>query len=168
MPKPRNAERDNARVRRRMKTRVPVVFSEHVAEAILIALAEGESLRAICARRGMPAASSFYRWLIANADLRERYTAARAWQAEHWAEEIIAIADDCDGDWSERTDTKGKTTRVFNRDHVSRAKLRIDARRWLMACLAPKKYGARASDAEPAADGPFCDITINLDPAPEN
>ena len=24
------------------------------------------------------------------------------------------------------------------------------------------------SDAEPAADGPFCDITINLDPAPEN
>src|SRR4051794_16693229 len=73
-------------------------------------------------------------------------TRARAAQADHFADEIIAIADDTSGDWIERD---GEL--MVNHEHIQRSRLRVDARKWLMARMAPKKYGDKvvlAGDAE--------------------
>ena len=53
-------------------------------------------------------------------------------------DEILELADDARSDWVMRD---GR--RVFDHENVSRARLRIDARKWLMVRLAPKKWGNR-------------------------
>jgi uncharacterized iron-regulated protein len=52
-------------------------------------------------------------------------------------EEIIDIADDNSQDMT--TDKDGNE--VVNHDVIARARLRVDARKWAMSKLAPKKYG---------------------------
>ena len=61
-------------------------------------------------------------------------------QADRFADEIIEIADDATNDWMERRQGE-ETVRVVNHEHIQRSRLRVDARKWLMAKLAPKKYG---------------------------
>jgi hypothetical protein len=100
----------------------------------------------------MPDRSTVYRWLLEREDLREKYAAARAWQVEHWAEEIIAIVDGLRGAGLGKAADDGAA--------VARAKLRADARRWLIARLAPRKYGA-----DTAVRGPVrrvADINIHF------
>ncbi len=58
-------------------------------------------------------------------------------QADHFADEILEIADETGADLT--TDDKGKVT--VEHEVVARSRLRVDARKWLMARLAPKKYG---------------------------
>jgi Bacteriophage Sf6, terminase small subunit-like len=59
-------------------------------------------------------------------------------QADLMADEIIEIADDARNDWVMRDGQ-----RVLDRENINWARLRIDARKWLMARLAPKKWGNR-------------------------
>jgi hypothetical protein len=54
-----------------------------------------------------------------------------------YAEEIIEISDD--GSKDTYIDEKGK--QVIDREVIARAQLRIDARKWYAARLAPRKYG---------------------------
>lgn len=88
-------------------------------------LAAGQSMAQICRSKSMPAQSTVYRWLAESAEFSERY--ARAIQADMLADEIIEIADACEPEAAA----------------VAKAKARIDARKWLVARLAPKKYGDR-------------------------
>lgn len=53
------------------------------------------------------------------------------------AEEILEIADDAAGDY----DAEGR----FRPENVQRARLRIDARKWILSKLAPHRYGDRVS-----------------------
>ena len=40
----------------------------------------------------------------------------------------------------------GKKETVFDNEHVQRSKLRIDSRKWIMARMAPKKYGDKPTE----------------------
>jgi len=104
-------------------------------------LAMGESLRAICAGPDMPDKSTVFAWLAVDPEFQRAYAVARAFQAETYADEIIEIADDATGDWVDRENRDGELERAFDREHVERAKLRVDARKWMAAKLAPKKFG---------------------------
>lgn len=85
---------------------------------------------------------SMVKWLTSgegagsNADL---YARAREAQADRMAEDILQIADDgtrdtyIDSEGRERTD----------QDVIARSRLRVDARKWLAAKMAPKKYGEK-------------------------
>ncbi len=115
----------------------PSLYTEPLAAKICRRLAQGESLRAICADKAMPSAETVRRWLIDNEDFCAQYVRAREVQADRFAEEILEIADDASDDWS--TDKDGKKT--LDHEHVQRSRLRIDTRKWLMARMAPKKYG---------------------------
>ena len=53
----------------------------------------------------------------------------------------LDIADDGSNDWVERKNADGSTTEVVNGEHIQRSRVRIDARKWLLSKLAPKKYG---------------------------
>ena len=88
----------------------------------------------------MPDKSTILRWLDAHAEFRDQYARAREAQADHFAEEILEISDDGTNDWMRRQQGED-TVEVANHEHISRSKLRVDARKWLMSKMAPKKYG---------------------------
>jgi hypothetical protein len=84
----------------------------------------------------MPDARSVFRWLAANEDFRQQYARAREAQADFMAEEILQIADDGRNDTYQTDDGE-----FVNHDVIARSRLRVDARKWLAAKMAPKKYG---------------------------
>lgn len=118
-------------------------YTDEMATKICEAISsEAIGLKHICLREGFPAQSTVYKWLAENKEFSERYARAREVQADILADEIIDIADDGTNDYM--TIVKGdQTYNVENREVTSRSKLRVDARKWKAAKLAPKKYGDR-------------------------
>ena len=120
----------------------PTDYSTDLANEICARIADGESLRAICRDEGMPDPSTVRRWLASRDDFHIQYARAREEQAEAIFEEMLEIADDGSNDWMERSGKDGETgDTVVDHEHVSRSKLRIDTRKWMLARMAPKKYG---------------------------
>lgn len=99
----------------------PTSYTEELGKKICEGLAEGKSLASICKEEGMPAAGMVYRWIELNESFRESYTRAKSDACEKMAEEILEIAD--------------------TEPDSNRARVRIDARKWVAAKLKPKKYG---------------------------
>lgn len=112
----------------RAKIGRPSTFSQAVAERICKGIAEGRSLRKVCAADGIPTVTTVMRWLITNEEFREHYRGAREIQADVLFDEQIDIAD-------------GATPETV---HVAR--LRIDARKWVMGKQNAKKYGDKPGD----------------------
>ena len=72
-------------------------------------------------------------------DFRDQYARAREEQADKIFREIIEIADDASGDYVTTSDGK----RIVDHENIQRSRLRVDARKWAAARLAPRKYGDR-------------------------
>ena len=111
----------------------PSDFTPEIANEICERLAKGESLRAICAddeSGWLPTARTVHRWLTVEEEwasaFRQQYAHAREAQADHYADEIVAIADGVVND-------------------PQRDRLRVDARKWYASKLAPKKYGDKVA-----------------------
>lgn len=77
----------------------------------------------ICEDITMPARRTVLNWMSTDTNFCTSIARAREEQAEHLAEEIVAIADTC--------------------SDPQKAKLQIDARKWYASKLAPKKYGEK-------------------------
>jgi DNA-binding protein H-NS len=107
-------------------------IARHKASILERIAAKGESLRKICRVDGMPAASTVFLWLAEDETFSEQYARAREVQADAMFDEILEIADQYDS-LAEKIDT----------DHINRAKLRIDTRKWAVSKMAPKKYGEK-------------------------
>lgn len=129
-----------------------VDYSPQLAALICERIADGRSLRDICADDDMPVKSSILKWLGLHQDFADQYARAREAQADHFAEEILDIADDGTNDWMKRQQGE-ETVEVANHEHISRSKLRVDARKWLMSKMAPKKYGDKITQEVTGADG---------------
>lgn len=111
----------------------PSSYTEEIAERICLEIAEGASLRTICAADGMPHMDTVRKWLRDNrGSFVAHYTRAREDQADFYADQMIDIAD---------------TT-----DDPQKARLQIDARKWKASKLAPKKYGERVTNHMVGAD----------------
>jgi hypothetical protein len=105
--------------------------------------------------------------LASHAEFRDQYASAREAQADYYAEEIIEISDDGTNDWMERQRTDGSTEEVENKEVLARSRLRVDTRKWLMARMAPKKYGDKITQEVTGADGAPLVPIINLTGRPE-
>lgn len=112
-------------------------------DAICAMIAEGISLRKACSRPGMPTVSTVLLRAVKDKAFSEQYRRARLQQADVWFDEIADIADDGSNDWMERQTRSGETIAVLNHEHVTRSKLRIDARLKIIALMNPKKYGEK-------------------------
>lgn len=131
----------------------PTDYTPELATAICDRLAVGESLRGICALDGMPDKATVFRWIARHEAFRDQYARAREAQADYLADEIIEIADDGSGDYIEKPlGDDGATVSVVDHEHISRSKLRVDARKWFAAKVAPKKYGDRVSLTSPPGE----------------
>ncbi len=117
----------------------PSDYNKAIAELICERLADGESLRKICADEDFPSKTSVFRWLAQHKEFRDLYARAKDDQIELLADELTDIADevpkhfvpDPDGGESERIDSAG----------IQRNKLRVDTRKWVLSKRFPKKYG---------------------------
>ena len=119
-------------------------YTRELTDMICQRLADGESLREICREDNMPSESAVRGWVVQDVDgLHARYARAREAQMDRWAEEIIEIGDDATNDWMTRRDG----SKSVDQEVVNRARLRIDARKWLMSKLAPKTYGEKVEIA---------------------
>ena len=119
----------------------PSDYNAEIAETICDRLVDGESLRAICADPAMPARATVFRWLARNQEFRRSYAFARQCHAEDFAFESLEIADDSSRDYVKKTGVDGKVTWVFDKENFARQRLRIKARKMILARMAPRKYG---------------------------
>ena len=122
----------------------PSSYSEEIVSRICEALAGSSAgLAEICrSDETLPHDRTVYRWLAdpKHEEFRQRYASAREAQAHFFGDEILEISDDGTNDWMKRN-VGEETVVVADHEHISRSKLRVDSRKWLMSKLAPKKYG---------------------------
>lgn len=132
----------------------PTLLTYPLVNKICARLAEGESLRGICSNKDMPDKATVMRWLAANTEFRDQYARAREVQADFWAEQIIEISDTpMEGTRVEEGKDGSKTVRE---DMLGHRRLQVDTRKWLMARMAPKKYGDRLTqEVSGPAGGPI-------------
>ncbi len=91
------------------------------------------------------------RWANDMPEFREQYARAREYLLEHWAEDILDISDDGSRDYL--ASGKDDGIALVNHDHISRSKLRVDSRKWLLSKLAAKKYGDKIDHSVAGPDG---------------
>ncbi len=125
----------------------PSIYSNKVAQLICDHLAEGESLRRICAGPGMPDRLTVMRWQANNGEFATKCARARAWQADLMDDLILDIADAC-------------TPETAAADRV-----KISAYQWRASKLAPKKYGDKiAMEHTGPNNGPIQTISAEMTP----
>jgi len=120
-----------------------VEFSQAKFDEICARIAaggEGSSLRKICQEQGMPSRDAFNEWRKRNKDLQEQYDNACLDRADVMFDEIVEIADECRVGEKRVTKANGDVE-VTEVDMVDRAKVQIDARKWVLARMNRKKYG---------------------------
>lgn len=125
--------------------KAPVRFSRELAERICDDLARGMTLRAVCRQGGMPDASTVIGWVRDDkCGFAQQYARAREIGYQVMADELIEIADDGTNDWVERETERGAQV-LCDHDHVTRSRLRVDARKWLLSKALPKVYGDKVA-----------------------
>ena len=116
----------------------PSDYTVEVADLICERIANGESLRKICAEESMPGKSTVFRWLTEHTDFGTKYAYAREEQADLYAESIVEISDEAEV----QAIYQGEEVRLdLSSSAVARNRLRVDARKWYASKLAPKKFG---------------------------
>ena len=137
----------------------PSKFTLKLADLICERLSDGESLRTICEDDDMPNRSAVFRWLAAHEGFRSQYAHARESQADTLADEILDLADRLRLGIKTTTKPNGDTETVEG-DMVERAKLQIEARKWLAGKLRPKVYGDKVHQEVTGADGAALTVVV--------
>ena len=114
----------------------PSSFTQETADRICDLIAEGESLRAVCRMPDHPSASTVFKWLSEQPAFSEQYARACEARAETMFEDMLDIADESGFDT-----IQGENGDRANTEWISRSKLRVDTRKWMLSKMQPKKYG---------------------------
>ena len=96
---------------------------------------------------------TFYRWIDEDESKSKQYTRATELRAETMAEELLSIADAGEND----VIVNEEGVPVTNHHVIQRDRLRVDARKFLMAKMQPKKYGDKidVTSGNKPIDKPF-------------
>jgi hypothetical protein len=103
-------------------------------------IANGETLQRICARPPMPTKTAVRQALCKDPVFRQNFAKAKELQAEQWAEEILDIVDA--GAPAPGEEGEGAA------NDLPRAKLRVEARKWLLARLAAMSSGGKTGNTK--------------------
>ena len=114
---------------------------------------ENKSLRSILGINRdveiLPSRRVFNKWLSEDIELSTQYAHACKSRAENIFDEIIEIADENDADVS----IVGGEARIDG-NTVQRSRLKIDARKWALSKMNPKKYGDKIEATIEGGDKP--------------
>src|SRR5277367_4681429 len=135
----------------------PSLFTPELSDEICNRIADGKSLRAICDEAEMPDKATVFRLLSAegNKDFRNQYILARDIQADVLFDEIHQIADTPQKGTKtvRRGEGDNSTVETTEADMIEHRRLQIDARKWLIGKMAPKKYGDKQQIEHAGPDG---------------
>lgn len=102
---------------------------------ILSEIEEGASLRSILRREGMPNRNTFFEWVDNDKEKANQYARAMDERAESKFESI-------EDDYLEEPQRDPETGKI-DTGWVQLQRLKIDAKKWELSKLKPKKYGER-------------------------
>ena len=134
---------------------------EKIFSLICDELEKGYSLRSILRREDMPSSRTFFKWIDEDKEKVKQYERSLELRSEMLFDEIIEIADKQSEDVGE--DENGN--KVINHNIVQRNRLQIDARKWALSKMFPKKFGDKtihSGDAENPIQTTFS--ILNIDP----
>lgn len=120
----------------------PTTYSQELADKLCAKIAEGLSVRSVCAMEDMPCTSTFFKWIREIPEFSQQYARATEERTEAMAEDLLDIADDGSNDLM-RIQKGNETYEVENKEVTNRSRLRVDTRKWLMSKMKPKKYGEK-------------------------
>jgi terminase small subunit-like protein len=127
-----------------------VSYTAETADRILDELMSGRPLGEICDAPDMPAASSVRRWITEDREgFAARYRQAIEIGCHTIAHQTLSIVDDRRNDWIVQQREDGTTEKILDPERVNRARLRVQARHWLVSKLLPKKFGDRPEPKAP-------------------
>lgn len=105
----------------------PSDYTQDLADRICAELAQGKSLRTVCASDEMPALQTIFNWFKSKEGFVGQYARAKEEAADAYVEEMQDLADNVQVD----------------KDAINKARLQIDTRKWVSSKLKPKKYGEK-------------------------
>lgn len=129
----------------------PSSFTQEVGDRICELMANGDSLRDICSLDNMPNRSTVARWLAANAQFRDQYAHACEMRQEELFDQIIDIADT--PQIGTKSVSKASGIEISEGDMIEHRRLQVEARKWALGKMAPKKYGDKQTTELTGADG---------------
>ena len=112
-------------------------FSQELFDQICERMAQGETLRKICAEPDMPNITTVWKWKEADEARGKQYAHAREAQADAQFERIGAVVDDVEAGTLE----------------PAQARTMIDALKWTAGKLRPKVYGDKVNLEGPGENG---------------
>lgn len=121
----------------------PSSYTPELAAEICRRLAEGESLKSICAEDGMPSRPTFFAWVADRPEFLNMYRAAREMQAHAVAEQAVEDA--------------------LAAEDAAKGRLAFDARRWFASKLAPRVYGEKLEVEATVKQATLTDEPLNED-----
>lgn len=118
------------------------IYTPEMADKICERLAAGESLNAICKDDGYPSESTVRGWALDDVQgFSTKYARARDIGYDVMAESILRLADEAN--IGQKTVSKATGLEITEGDNVDRSRLQVEARKWLLSKMLPKKYGDR-------------------------
>jgi hypothetical protein len=151
-PRKPKADTDQAAQPKPRKRGRPTAYTREIADTICARLSTGESLRAICKGEEFPAEATVRLWAINDIDgFSARYSRARELGYDSEAERILELADE--SRIGIKTTSKATGIEAVEADMVERSRLQIEARKWLLAKMLPKRYGEKVTAELTGADG---------------
>ena len=110
---------------------------ESIFNEIIKQISEGKSLRAVLRQSDMPDSKTFYKWIDDEKDKSLQYVRACNERSDGIFDDLLTIADATEDDIIMSEDGK----LVTNHNVIQRDRLRVDARKWALSKMNPKKYG---------------------------
>jgi hypothetical protein len=128
-------------------------YRQRIMSLICALMAEGQSLRRICASvEGMPKHSTVCGWLIDNKPLADQYARARDILSDYNFDGVQDLAADIVKKYlAEGWEPK---------DAVKMAHLEVDKEKWRISKMAPKKYGDKIEQTLQNPDGSALTIQV--------
>lgn len=112
---------------------------EEIFNNIFNSIENGNSLRKTLMVINLPA-KTFYEWLEQDEEKSKQYARACELRADILFEEILEISNTTIEGKVIETDESGRTKEKIG-DMLGHRRLQIDARKWMLGKLNPKKYG---------------------------
>lgn len=116
-----------------------------ICDHIFSEMSTGRSVNKILEEdEGMPSRKTFYRWIRISEEVRNNYAHASKERADCIFEKMLATAEYVEnGETVETTvDDDGKVTvKTKKSDMYAHRRLKIDAYKWMLGKMMPKKYG---------------------------
>ena len=129
-----------------------------IIDDIFNQLIEGKSLRKTVIKSGI-SCKVFFQWIKQDKDKSNQYALASGIRADVLFEEILDIADDGSGDYQNTPEGLKLIP-----ENIQRSRVRIDARKFYLSKVMPKKYGEKidiTSDGDKISQPPVTFKIIN-------